>query len=107
MAFNESMLPETHHIKDGPVVLVDQDEYKALVRDSVFARNFAELIVEDFTFLPQSMRTMLRLYDNELYMKLRQSAESKPEVYPRTPSSAIADLMRTYKENHGEDGENE
>ena len=103
MVFDEdSMFPKTCHAAAGPVVLIDQAEYKALVRDSVFARNFAELIADEVSFLPKSFGSMLRLYDKELYRKARSSAEQ-----PRTPTSALAELMRTYTENHGEDGENE
>lgn len=84
--------PEFNPCKDRPapdhaenVIRVAPEEYRKLVLDSVFARNFAELAAEEIRHIAErgygstdvstAMRVMLRLYDPELYKK---AANSEP-----------------------------
>lgn len=97
MRFNEP-LPEFNPCKERPapdhaenVIRVPSEEYRKLVRDSVFARNFAEFVAEEIRHIAErgygssdissAMRVMLRLYDPELYKKARNSeAEKRSEA---------------------------
>lgn len=87
-------------------------EYDELVRDATFGRIFSEILAKQTAhykkngFIPNDEITdlLLRLYDHSLIFE-EEPPEQKDE--PRTAASTLAELMRSYKDNHGEDGEDE
>lgn len=100
--------PAPDHAED--VIRVAPEEYRKLVRDSVFARNFAELVAEEIRHIAErgygssdissAMRVMLRLYDRELYKK---AANSEPgNVGTIFTPSYILDRISSAEPSNGE-----
>lgn len=91
---------------------IEKDEYDDLVQDATFGRIFAEILAKQTacykknSYVPYDEITdlLLRLYDHSLIFE-EEPPEQKDE--PRTAASTLAELMRSYKDNHGEDGEDE
>lgn len=91
---------------------IGKREYDGLVRDATFGRIFAEILAKQTacykknSYVPYDEITdlLLRLYDHSLIFE-EEPPEQKDE--PRTAASTLAELMRSYNDNHGEDGENE
>lgn len=87
-------------------------EYDELVRDATFGRIFAEILAKQtahykkngFIQNDETVELLLHVYDHSLIFE-EEPPEQKYE--PRTAASTLAELMRSYKGNHGEDGENE
>lgn len=91
---------------------IGKDEYDDLVRGATFGRIFAEILAKQaahykkngFIQNDETVELLLLLYDNCLIDEVELSTK-KDE--PRTAASTLAELMRSYKDEHGEDGENE
>lgn len=91
---------------------IEKDEYDDLVQDATFGRIFAEILAKQVahykknSYVPydEISELLLRLYDHSLIFE-EEPPEQKDE--PRTAASTLAELMRSYKDNHGEDGEDE
>ena len=91
---------------------IEKDEYDDLVQDATFGRIFAEILAKQTAYYKknnyvpydETSELLLRLYDHSLIFE-EEPTEQKDE--PRTAASTLAKLMRTYKDNHGEDGEDE
>lgn len=109
--------PEFNQCKERPapdhaenVIRVAPEEYRKLVRDSVFARNFAELVAEEIwhiaergygsTDVSTAMRVMLRLYDPELYKKARNSEAEKRSETDRA-DKPLSERMNDFMNEHG------
>ena len=116
MRFNEPY-PEFNPCKERPapapaenVIRVAPEEYRKLVRDSVFARNFAELAAEEIRHIAErgfgstdvytAMRIMLRLYDPKLYEKAR-NAESEKHGDTKLADKPLSEYLKTYMDEHG------
>lgn len=94
----------------GNVVCVGQLAYRKLVRDSVFAQNFAELAAEEIRHIAErgygstdvstAMRVMLRLYDPELYKKAR-NAEAENQGDTKRADKPISEYLKTFMDEHG------
>ena len=91
---------------------IEKDEYDDLVRDATFGRIFAEILAKQtahykkncFIQHDETVELLLDVYDHSLIFE-EVPPEQKDE--PRTAASTLAELMRSYKDNHGEDGEDE
>ena len=91
---------------------IEKDEYDDLVQDATFGRIFAEILAKQTAYYKknnyvpydETSELLLRLYDHSLIFE-EEPPEQNDE--PRTAASTLAKLMRTYKDNHGEDGEDE
>ena len=89
---------------------IGKDEYDELVRDATFGRIFAEIIAKQVAYYKkncyvqhdETVELLLHVYDHSLIFEEEQPAQ-KDE--PRTAASTLAALMRSYKDNHGEEGE--
>lgn len=87
-------------------------EYDDLVRDATFGRIFAEILAKQtahykkngFIQNDETVELLLDVYDHSLIFE-EVPPEQKDE--PRTAASTLAELMRSHKDNHGEDGEDE
>ena len=116
MRFNEPY-PEFNPCKERPapppaenVIRVAPEEYKKLVRDSVFARSFADLAAEEIRHIAErgfgstdvytAMRVMLRLYDADLYEKA-WNAEADKHDDPTRPADPLSKRQKTYMDEHG------
>lgn len=117
MRFNEPY-PEFNPCKERPappdaaenVIRVGQLEYRKLVRDSVFARNFAELAAEEIRHIAErgygssdvstAMRVMLRLYDPKLYEKA-WNFEAEKQSDTKLADKPLSEYFKTYKDEHG------
>lgn len=91
---------------------IGKDEYDELVRDATFGRIFAEILAKQaanykkngFIQNDETVELLLDLYNHSMIFEEEPLAQ-KDE--PRTAASTLAELMRSYKDEHGEDGENE
>lgn len=91
---------------------IQKNEYDDLVQDATFGRIFAEILAKQTAYYKknnyvpydETSELLLRLYDHSLIFE-EEPPEQKYE--PRTAASTLAELMRSYKDNHGEDGEGE
>ena len=91
---------------------IEKDEYDDLVRDATFGRIFAEILAKQtahykkncFIQHDETVELLLDVYDHSLIFE-EVPPEQKDE--PCTAASTLAELMRSYKDNHGEDGEDE
>lgn len=91
---------------------IGKDEYDELVRDATFGRIFAEILAKQaahykkngFIQNDETVELLLDLYDHSRIFE-EESPAQKDE--PRTAASTLAELMHSYKGEHGEDGENE
>ena len=91
---------------------IEKDEYDDLVRDATFGRIFAEILAKQTAYYKknnyvpydETSELLLDVYDHSLIFE-EVPPEQKDE--PRTAASTLAELMRSYKDNHGEDGEDE
>lgn len=116
MRFNEPY-PEFNPCKERPAppaaenaILVTPEEYRKLVRDSVFARNFAELAAEEIRHIAErgygssdissAMRVMLRLYEPELYKKACNS-EAEKQGDTKLADKPLSEHIKNYKDEHG------
>ena len=116
MRFNEPY-PDFNPCKERPappaaenVIRVEREEYRKLVRDSVFARNFAELAAEEIRHIAErgygssdissAMRVMLRLYDPELYKKARNSESEKRSETDRA-DKPLSERTNDFMNEHG------
>lgn len=116
MRFDERY-PEFNPCKERPappaaenVIRVAPEEYRKLVRDSVFARNFAELAAEEIRHIAErgygssdvstAMRVMLRLYDPELYENAWNSEAEKRSETDRD-DKPLSEYIKTYMDEHG------
>lgn len=90
---------------------IGKREYDELVRDATFGRIFAEILAKQvahykkngFIQNDETVELLLDVYDHSLIFE-EEPPEQKYE--PRTAASTLAELMCSYKDNHGEDGEN-
>lgn len=91
---------------------IGKDEYDDLVLDAMFGRIFAEILAKQVAhykkngFIPndETVELLLDLYDHSLNFEEELPAQKDEH---RTAASTLAELMRSYKDEHGEDGENE
>lgn len=91
---------------------IGKREYDGLVRDATFGRIFAEILAKQAAYYKkncfiqndETVELLLHVYDHSMIFEDELPAQ-KDE--PRTAASTLAELMRSYKDNHGEDGENE
>ena len=91
---------------------IEKDEYDDLVRDATFGRIFAEILAKQtahykkncFIQHDETVELLLDVYDHSLIFE-EVPPEQKDEPY--TAASTLAELMCSYKDNHGEDGEDE
>lgn len=91
---------------------IEKDEYDDLVRDATFGRIFAEILAKQtahykkncFIQHDETVELLLDVYDHSLIFE-EVPPEQKDE--PHTAASTLAELMCSYKDNHGEDGEDE
>ncbi|MBR4873300.1 MAG: hypothetical protein IKV00_05645 [Clostridia bacterium] len=90
---------------------IGKSEYDGLVRDATFGRIFAEILAKQaacytkncYVQYDETVELLLRAYDRSLIFKEEQPAHKNE---PRTAASVLAGLMRSYEDNHGEEGEN-
>lgn len=91
---------------------IGKREYDELVRDATFGRIFAEILAKQVAYYKknryvqndETVELLLDLYDHSMIFE-EESPAQKDE--PRTAASTLAELMKTYNDNHGEEGENE
>ena len=91
---------------------IEKDEYDDLVRDATFGRIFAEILAKQTAYYKknnyvpydETSELLLDVYDHSLIFE-EVPPEQKDE--PHTAASTLAELMCSYKDNHGEDGEDE
>lgn len=91
---------------------IGKREYDELVRDATFGRIFAEILAKQVAYYKknryvqndETVELLLDLYDHSMIFE-EESPAQKDE--PLTAASTLAELMKTYNDNHGEEGENE
>lgn len=119
MRFDERY-PDFNPCKERPappaaenVIRVAPEEYRKLVRDSVFARSFAELAAEEIRHIAErgygssdvstAMRVMLWLYDPKLYVKAC-NADAEKQGDTKLAEKPLSEHIKTYKDEHGTEG---
>lgn len=97
---------------DESIVTLHLNEYKRLVWDSTVAKAFAGILADElrmpYNIVSDAAKALLRVYDPDLYEKAEAEGKNMlPRIRPQTEYKPISELLNTYKENHGEDGDNE
>lgn len=99
-------------IFEESIVTLHLSEYKRLVWDSTFAKAIAGILADElrkpFYTVSDATKAILRVYDPDLYEKAEAERKNvMPRSYPQTEYKPISELLNTYKDEHGEEGENE